>query len=145
MPVKPVLLWTDALVFLLFAAVVGFVWYVRRHEHLVAPWRKVGRSASGMAALTVLAVFVVIGLIDSLHFRMALPGKDGKPVYAVEVQSVLDLAAGSLRARREKTYSAPLATHLFAKETMERPDGRQARDFPRLKHGGSHLADPDSE
>ncbi|MBX9848554.1 MAG: ABC transporter permease, partial [Rhodocyclaceae bacterium] len=36
-------------------------------------------------------------------------------------------------------YSAPLATHLFAKES--RADG-QGRDYPRLKFGGSHLADP---
>src|SRR5690606_27538325 len=41
-------------------------------------------------------------------------------------------------SRTEKTYSAPLATHLFAKES--RADG-QGRDFPRLKFGGSHLDD----
>ncbi|HWT53623.1 MAG TPA: ABC transporter permease, partial [Rhodocyclaceae bacterium] len=39
----------------------------------------------------------------------------------------------------EKSYSAPLATHLFVKES--RADG-QGRDFPRLKFGGNHLADP---
>jgi len=45
----------------------------------------------------------------------------------------------------EKTYSAPFATHLFAKETMELPDGSEARVFPRLAHGGAHLKDPERE
>jgi peptide/nickel transport system permease protein len=145
MPFMPDLLWTDALVFVLLAAVAALVWHVRRHEHLAAPWRKVARSSSGMAAATVLAVFVVIGIVDSLHYRPAVGVKDGKTVYAVEVLSVLDAIAAPLRARREKTYSAPLATHLYSKETMELPDGRQAREFPRLKHGGSHLKNPETD
>ncbi len=144
-PFKPVIFWTDALVFLLLAVVVALVLHVRRHEHLAAPWRKVARSPSGMAAATVLSLFVVIGIADSLHYRLAIGAKDGKTIYAVEVLSLLDAAAAPLRARKEKTYSAPLATHLYAKETMELPDGRQVRDFPRLKHGGAHLRDPEAD
>src|SRR5687767_7462988 len=143
MPFKLVILWTDALVFLLVAAVVALVWHVRRHEHLAAPWRKVARDPSGMAAATVLAVFVVIGLADSVHYRPAIGAKDGRTIYAVDVLSLLDAAAAPLRARREKTYSAPFATHLYSKETIELPDGKQARDYPRLTHGGSHLKNPE--
>ncbi|MFN7086743.1 MAG: ABC transporter permease [Burkholderiales bacterium] len=119
-----------------------FAGYVRRHEHLRQPWRRVACSASGMSALTVLVFFAVIGLLDSLHYRPALPDQAGRRIYAVEVLSVLDAVAGSLRTAKEKTYSAPLATHLFAKETLELPDGRQVRDHPRLRFGGAHLADP---
>jgi peptide/nickel transport system permease protein len=61
------------------------------------------------------------------------------------MRSVLDAIAGPLKARAEKTYSAPLATHLFAKETITRPDGREVRDFPRLRHSGVHLADPKAD
>jgi peptide/nickel transport system permease protein len=61
------------------------------------------------------------------------------------VLSLLDAIAAPLRQRREKTYSAPLATHLFSKETMALPDGREARDFPRLRYGGAHLNDPETE
>ena len=42
----------------------------------------------------------------------------------------------------EKTYSAPFATHLFAKETIEQADGTQVRDYPRLQYGGAHLTEP---
>ena len=144
MPFLPVILWTDALIYLLIAALFGFAWYVRRHEHLFAPWRRVARSASGMSALTVLAIFVAVGLLDSLHYRPALSASTpGAPrYYAVEVLSVFDRVAAPWRLHREKTYSAPLATHLYAKEAIDLPDGRQVRDYPRLKYGGAHLADP---
>ncbi len=142
---KPVILWTDALVFLLIAAVLVLIWHVRRHEHLAASWHKVARSPSGMAAATALSFFVVIGIADSLHYRPAIGAKEGKTVYAVDVLSAFDALAAPLRARKEKTYSAPLATHLFAKEAIELPDGRQARDFPRLKHGGAHLKNPETD
>jgi peptide/nickel transport system permease protein len=144
MPFRPVLLWTDALVWLLVLAVAGYALYVRRRPHLSAPWRKVAASRSGMAALTLLACFVAVGLLDSLHYRAALPAQDGRPVYAVEVRSALDALAAPLRERREKTYSAPFAAYLFSKETME-IDGREVRDYPRLRHGGAHLRDPAAE
>jgi peptide/nickel transport system permease protein len=141
-----VILPTDWLVYLLVAVVITMAFYVRAREHLRAPWRRVARSPSGMVGLTVLLLFVMAGLLDSVHYRMRLADADGgRPVYATEVLSVLDFALAPLRARREKTYSAPLATALYAKETVELPDGRQVRDFPRLKYGGASLADPERE
>jgi len=145
MPFKFVLLWSDALVWLLVAAVIGFALYTRRHPHLRAPWARVARSASGMAAATVLAAFVLAGLLDSVHYRAALPQQGGKTAYATEVRSLLDRVLDPLRLTREKTYSAPLATHLYARETVQGPDGREARVFPRLRHGGAHLKDPQAD
>ncbi|MEQ1882297.1 MAG: ABC transporter permease [Burkholderiales bacterium] len=142
---KIVLLWTDVLIFLLLAVIGLFVWVVRGREHLRAPWRKVAQSRSGMIAAVVLAGFVIIGLLDSLHFRLRLPDAGDKENYAVEVLSVFDLLAVPLKAKTEKTYSAPLGTHLFARETVELPGGGQARVFPRLAHGGIHLADPHAD
>jgi peptide/nickel transport system permease protein len=141
-PFRFELLWTDALVWLLVAAVAGYAAYARSHPHLRAPWSRVSRSASGMAAAVILAAFVVVGLLDSIHYRPALPPQDGKAAYATEVRSLLDWIAEPLRLKREKTYSAPLATHLYAKETLQLPDGREVREFPRLRHGGTHLKDP---
>jgi peptide/nickel transport system permease protein len=145
MPFRPVILWTDGLIYLLLAAALLFAWYVRGHEHLLAPWRKVARSTSGMTALTVLAFFVVIGFADSLHYRPALRDTGGARIYSVEVLSLFDAIAGPLRTRKEKTYSAPLATHLYAKETIEVPGGTQVRDYPRLQFGGAHLRDPHAD
>lgn len=140
---KPVMLWTDALIFLLLAAVGIFTWYVRRHDYLRAPWRRVLTNPTGMSAAVVLAVFVVIGLLDSLHYRPALAMKAGQPVqYGVEVLSALDAMLPKLRTHKEKTYSAPLATHLYAQETIALANGSTVRIYPRLKYGGAQLADP---
>ena len=147
MPFQIVVLWTDWLIYLLVALIVATMIYTRGKEHLRAPWRRVAQSASGMIGLVVLLMFVVAGLLDSVHFRPRLAGSDmqGKAAYAVEVLSVLDVALEQLRSRREKTYSAPLATHLYAREMVELPAGGQARDFPRLKYGGAQLRDPEQE
>jgi peptide/nickel transport system permease protein len=141
----PVMLWTDALIFVLLAVIFLFVVYVRRHAHLRAPWRDVMRSPTGLASAMVLAVFVVIGLLDSVHYRPALPVQPGQSVqYGVEVLSVLDHLLLDLRTHTEKTYSAPLATHLYAKETLVLPDGRAVRVYPQLQYGGAALTDPRS-
>jgi peptide/nickel transport system permease protein len=144
MPFKPVILWTDALVFILVAVVIMSTWYIRGQEHLRAPWRKVTRSRYGMCSLVILSVFVAIGLLDSLHYRPRLEARspEGKPAYAVEVKSVFDALVAPLGKRFEKTYSAPFAAYSYSKETIEKPDGTQVRSFPRLKYGGAHLKDP---
>ena len=147
MPFQAVVLWTDWLVYLLVLIIVATAVYVRGREHLRAPWRRVAQSVSGMIGLVVLLVFVAAGLADSVHFRprLAMSDANAKAAYAVEVLSVLDLVLEPLRTRREKTYSAPLATHLYAKEMIELPNGGQAREFPRLKYGGAQLEDPERD
>ncbi len=137
----PLVLATDVLVWLLVLAVAAFAWYSRRRAHLAAPWARVFRSRTAVASAVVLACYILVGLLDSLHYRPALPARDaGAPAaYSVEARSLLDLGLASLRERFEKTYSAPLATRLYQREQVELPDGRTARDFPRLRHGGAHL------
>jgi peptide/nickel transport system permease protein len=139
--IKPVILWTDALVFLLTLVVIVFILYARRKPHIAAPWRRVFSGRIAAASAVMLLAFVVVGLLDSLHFRLPLEGngKQGEVHYAVEVLSVLDVLAGPLRTQVEKTYSAPFATHLYARETVELPDGTQARQYPPLRYGGAHL------
>jgi peptide/nickel transport system permease protein len=141
MPFQFVLLWSDALLWGLLLGSGALVYAAGRDPLLAAAWRKVGASRPGMAAATVLALFLAIGLIDSIHYRERLPGADAgdKTAYAIEVRSLLDLAASELRATTEKTYSAPLAIRSYAKELVERADDSVTRDFPRLKHGGAHL------
>ncbi len=141
---KPVLLWTDALVFLLVTVITVFALHARRHEHLRAPWRRVCASRMGMVSLVIILCYVVVGLLDSVHFREPLKqqGGNGEVFHSVEVLSLLDLVLRPLKEHSEKTYSAPFATHLYAKETLELADGRRVRDYPRLRYGGAHLADP---
>jgi ABC-type dipeptide/oligopeptide/nickel transport system permease subunit len=142
--IKPVLLWSDALILLLLATVAAVVWLARRSgkfdDTFRAPWRQVMRSRMGRATALILSVYVGIGLLDSLHYVERLPGEPGQAAqYSGEVLSALDALLTPLRVNVEKTYSAPLATHLYAKETITGPDGGEYRDFPPLKYPGTHL------
>jgi peptide/nickel transport system permease protein len=161
-----VILTTDALIFLLIAVALGYGVYASQHEHLRAPWRSVARSRVGVAALVVIGFYVLIGLLDSMHFHpriepvrageSAVPAQSdasradagdaaAAPVearYSTQVLSVLDVILTGLRERQEKTFSAPFATHLFVKEPIEQPDGTIVRGYPPLEHGGAHLKDP---
>jgi len=145
--IKPVILWTDALVFLLVVVVLAFAFYARRHEHLRAPWREVVRGRIAVASLVVLAFYTLTGLLDSVHYREALPMQDGQVEvqYAGEVVSLLDALLGNIGTQVEKTYSAPFAYTLYTRETVVDEKGVQKRIFPRLKYGGAHLDDPQRE
>ncbi len=139
----PVLFLTDILIFLLVLMVGVFVWYARRHEHLRVPWRQVGKNKLAMSAAVVLLTYVVIGLLDSIHFHPKLENNGtGAQEYSTEVVSVLDRLTGHLIEQSEKTYSAPFALKAYAKETIELADGRTVREYPLLKHAGTHLENP---
>ena len=142
LPFQIVVLWSDALLFVLLAAIVGLGLWARTQPALRLAWRRVTADAVAMVSATILAAFVLTGVLDSLHYRARLdaqPGQTGtRQHYAVEVNSALDALLAPLRLHVEKTYSAPLATHLFAKEALP---GSEVRGFPRLVWGGAHLGE----
>jgi peptide/nickel transport system permease protein len=150
MMIKPVLLWSDALILLLLATIAALIWLTLRSgkfdDTFRAPWRQVMASRIGAATTLILSLYVGIGLLDSLHYVERLPAEPGQEAqYSGEVKSALDALLTPLRENVEKTYSAPFATHLYAKETMQGADGQEIRDYPRLKHGGAHLVDPEKD
>ena len=143
---QPILLKTDVLFFVLLGATALYAWHARRHEHLRAPWRQVARQPLGMAAAVVLAAYVLISLLDSLHFRAAPPSAGhSSGSYSRDIDSVFDVLVAPLRDSVERTYSAPFAAEAYAKEIVELADGSNSRAYPRLEHGGAHLRDPASE
>jgi len=145
--VKATYLWTDVFIFILLVMITMFVAYVRSKEHLSRPWVKVFERKLSMASAVVLLVFIIIGLLDSIHFRKPLSvEQEGDQVhYSVDVSSVLDVLTHALHTQVEKTYSAPFATHSFVKESVDLPGGGSQRVYPRLKYAGSHLEDPEKE
>ncbi len=142
---QPVVLWTDAaLLAILLAALAGAFW-LRGDALRMAAWRKVLARPSAMVSLVVLAFYLSLGLADSLHFRRALPAAgDGQVHYAAKLESVLDVVLAPLYLEQEKTYSAPLATRAFVKDTVEREGRVAGRDYPRLKYGGAQLKNEDA-
>lgn len=135
----PVLLWTDAALWAIVAGLGLYAWSLRRAPERRAVWGKVAHNPVAACAALVLAVCMVIALLDSLHFRRALPPTPGAPTgtvfYSPKTESLLDLALARPLAMREVSYSAPLATHALAHEASA-----EGRAYPRLQHGGAHLA-----
>ena len=137
MSFTPVILWSDALVFLLLAAGALMTWYVRRQEYLLLPWRRVAKSNVAMVSLLVLSLFLLVGMLDTLHYRVALKDKSaGQTVYSPEVLSVFDKLVEPLRLHTEKTYSAPMAMTLYAKESVTDAQGNVVRVYPKLQYTG---------
>ncbi len=144
---KPVFLITDVLIFLLVFLVFAFFMYAMRKPHLRKPWRQVVRSKAGVISIMVLLLYISIGILDSMHFHPKVENSsaDGKTQYSGEIRSVFDLIVADIRNSTEKTYSAPFAAYLFAKETVQFEDGTKSREYPRLTWGGAHLENPEQE
>ena len=143
---KFVFLATDVALALLLAGLALYVWHARRSPDLRATWAPVFRDAAAMSALVMLSLFLLVAVLDSIHFRPQLPraggaATDAPAAYSTRTYSVLDRLLRRQMEGTERTYSAPLAYRSYSKETIE-VDGRPVREFPRLAHGGAHLRNP---
>ncbi len=133
-----IILWTDALIFLLVLTILISGFFIIRKPQLQRPLRKISSSKTGMVSLVVLLFFIIIGLLDSVHFK-TIEGRTH------EIISLLDYWAKPIRTKSEKTYSAPFSAYLFSKETMSLDDGNTRWGYPRLKFGAAHLQNPEAE
>ena len=141
---KLVLLWTDMVLYAMLLLLAWYAWRVRLNPNLRANWARVARDPAALCAGIVLALFALVTLVDSVHFRRALPAAAGAPAgtptfYATSTESLLDAALARQVQMRESGYSEPLAYLGFNMQAFER-DGQPVRDFPRLGYGGAHLA-----
>ena len=145
---KFVLLWTDAAMWLLMLALLGYAAFAWRRPTLAANWRKVFRDPAALASSVVLLLCLGVTLADSVHYRSLLPpaadAKGAPAAYEARTKSLLDALLSDLIDAREATYSRPLAYVGFTKETLE-VNGEARRVAPRLQFGGAHLKEPQRE
>jgi peptide/nickel transport system permease protein len=145
---KLVLLWTDAALWLLVAALAIYIWSVRRRPNLASSWRRVFSDGPALASAVVLVACFAITLLDSVHYRALLPPapgtEAGSVAYDTRTRSLLDATLAGLIDSRETTYSRPLAFESFTRESLV-IDGRTQRVAPRLLHGGAHLTQPETQ
>jgi peptide/nickel transport system permease protein len=143
---KPLVLWSDALIYLLVISLSIFFYKLRQDPQTRERWGQVFASRLGMVTFTVIITYVGIALLDSLHFRRALDAAEGvesgEIFYDNKVTSVLDVMLGGMGERFERTYSAPFALKSFEKKNMKDEQGLAMRDYPPLEHAGQHLEHP---
>jgi ABC-type dipeptide/oligopeptide/nickel transport systems, permease components len=96
------LLPSDYIVYAYFFPCIAAAFYIRTQPHYREPWKKVFQNKVAIFSAVILSIYVVIGLLDSIHFS--------------NQKSALDLLIAHLNSHDEKTYSAPFATpflHVF--------------------------------
>lgn len=138
-------LWTDIFIYCLVVGIALYSWRASRTAALRRAWSSVVRTPSAMCAAIVLVAFMLVGVLDSIHYRPQMPPtaglQAGQTIYSPVVRSALDdILAWSRLGSPEATYSAPLALRQFTKETQI-IDGGPVRDYPRLKNAGLKLND----
>ncbi len=142
----PVILATDLIVYFLAGSIVYSALAARKEGILSSAWRELKRNRLAMASLAILLAYAGVALLDSVRYRdpvvedngRVARAADGSVIYSAQALSLLDRAVEGLRTNTEKTYSAPFATALYSKESVELPDGTIKRDYPKLKHPRSH-------
>ena len=131
------------------------VWWLLRYASQLEHWRNAARQIRknriAIVCFFILLGYLLIGVLDSISWRDPLFNQEGvltrnedeRVVYKPRSLSLLDRLCTPLRERTEKTYSAPLATHLYAKSTVQTPDGRTIREYPPLEYPRTHLLGTD--
>ncbi len=133
---QPIFLWSDVLIYLLLLS--GGVWFgfALRREYWRVALRQVALNRLAVLSFGILCLYGAIGFLDTLHFRKGPGGA---------IQSALDGLCAPLIAHTEKTYSSPFAVYLFSKENIIMPNGKQVRDYPRLRFAGQALQNPNDK
>lgn len=96
---------SDYIVWTLFFLCVAAAFWIRTQPHYCMQWKQVFQKKIAIISCVVLSIYLIIGLLDSIHFNILNQQK-----------SVLDLLIGHLNSHDEKTYSKPFETafpHIF--------------------------------
>jgi len=115
---------SDILLWILLSLVFLFFIHALREEPLRRPWVRVFKRKRTIIVSVILANFLMVGLLDSIHFQ-------SKKENNYQIYSVLDLLLKPLIHNSERSYSAPFALYLLEHKNNSAAD--------RLLHGGAHL------
>lgn len=111
----PVILWSDALVFILVAiTLVAIVKSLRSDIHR-SQWHIIVQHPSRIIAIIILLAFITIGLLDCMHYHTQ--NMSGS------LHSVLDWLLRPISFEHESSYSAPFATHEFVAKMVKNAAG----------------------
>jgi hypothetical protein len=99
-------LWTDFLLWVLFALCMVAVVKIRGNELLLQKWQKIFAQPLALSAFIVFSFYILVGLSDSIHFRLD---------NSTTTYSVLDRALLPALEAEKKPNSTPLNFEQFQK------------------------------
>lgn len=128
-----IFLTSDLLFYILLLFVVFYLFLVYRHDHLKKIWMTIFRNPLAIISFTVVVLYLIIALLDSLHF-IVLKDIFGFKADPYTVHSMLDVSLMPLPIVSEETYAAPLSTHLYQKEWIVNAFGKMQQTFIPLNY-----------
>jgi peptide/nickel transport system permease protein len=132
---KPIFLLSDILIYFFVIAVITVMVRMLKKNYWRQAWLRILQRPVAIFSLIILTVYVVIGLMDSIHFVPRIhTAADKTAQYAVTSVSLLDRIMSPLSELTEVTYSAPFSTHLYVKEWVQMANGQYLNVYPKLQH-----------
>ena len=110
---RPVVLWSDALLFLLLLGFILWLIWFRKTEKYGLIKKEIRHRSRYLIALIILVFYSAVGFIDTLHF---------KETSSAPVKSVLDILLSPHDRILETTYSAPFATTIHSSKILNSYD-----------------------
>ena len=134
-----VFLLTDIFFYIIIFSLGYYVYYVRKTRDILDTWKHVFKSKTGIISIIVLAFFLLIAILDSIHFKEKIKNENSDLIsYSSEIKSVLDLILLPTYQNTEKSYSSPFSSNLYSKETRILENNIEQRVYPKLLHKGNH-------
>lgn len=96
---------SDYIIWCLVFSGIATIFWIRTQPHYYEPWKRVFQNKTARIAFFILSIYIITGLLDSIHFQIANQQK-----------SLLDLLIAPLNSPEQTTYSKPFSTpyfHLF--------------------------------
>lgn len=135
----------NAILLLVLAGLAGFLLHARRNELWINAWRQVRKSRLALAALGVLCVYGLIGILDSVvwsDMQVVESAGNRHDTVLSSPRSALDRMLAGVAGKTERTYSAPLATELYTMVNVRKTvNGKTVtvREREPLKYPRAHL------
>ena len=134
-----VFLLTDIFFYIIIFSLGYYVYYVRKTRDILDTWKHVFKSKTGIISIIVLVFFLLIAILDSIHFKEKIKNENNDLIsYSSEIKSVLDLILLPTYQNAEKSYSSPFSSNLYSKETRILENNIEQRVYPKLLHKGNH-------
>jgi len=136
---KLTLLWTDIMVWTLVISLLVWSRVIARSPQVKKQWHTIFKSSIAMASAIILLFYLLFTLLDSVHLRFSAQpteAKSEKVQYQGDMVSLLDLLFAHNIESTERTYSAPFATHEYAKSIVVDESGVTKQEYLPLKYVG---------
>ncbi|TNF66351.1 MAG: ABC transporter permease [Gammaproteobacteria bacterium] len=132
--VEFIFLYTDLLLWLLVIIFVGLIFVFRKTPYLAQIFYHVKSSKLGVVCGLILALYLIIALSDSVHFKRIIVTDSAQVSTKPYSETLLDLYLSPWHDLSETTYSMPFSKASFVKSSEVDKHAKLHRAYAPLQH-----------